>query len=533
MAITVQGFPASQKTPGYYFAVILGGPGTSPGTAPNKQLHVGNMIGSALTGASPSFTVAAGTATLNVVYQVFSASQSALLFGAGSELHLMALAAFAEDPAASVWQVAVAQGTGQATGVITATGSVTAAVTARIVVCGRTVDVSINVGDSLTTIATNLATAINQQTNWPVTAQNSAGVVTLSAKHVGLRGSNITFRVFLIAGASSVKATAGALAAALNGLTLTLSGGTAVGGVYKLAGGSTEESLTTALAVVASTRFHRYVLAQQGSTALAAVVAQLNAGALPTSQLLQQAVAASVDTYANAIALTGAQNAPLLQLAWHYNADVSPGEIAAQVAAGRLAGDAAAGGAIVGEASDCAANLDGLRLTAVPAQDSIGDQPLPTQVEAALNNGLTPLVPTANGFTAVPRSITTMFKDGAGNPNYAVIDTEFVTVCFYEADLFRASAATQFAGGKLAPDTADGSPVVQPKVFTPRDVRSFFYRILKDEERAAHITSVDAKAPQLAVALDPAAAGRALADVPIVPIANFHQLAVNVRQLAA
>ena len=63
MTITVAGVPASRKTPGVNFNVVIGGPGTSAGAAPEKVILLGNAILSALSGASPSYSLAAGTAS--------------------------------------------------------------------------------------------------------------------------------------------------------------------------------------------------------------------------------------------------------------------------------------------------------------------------------------------------------------------------------------------------------------------------------------------------------------------------------------
>ena len=52
MSITVPGVPASRKTPGITFNVVLGGPGSSSGSATKALMLLGNMIGTAITGAS-------------------------------------------------------------------------------------------------------------------------------------------------------------------------------------------------------------------------------------------------------------------------------------------------------------------------------------------------------------------------------------------------------------------------------------------------------------------------------------------------
>ena len=541
-SIIVPGFSSSTKTPGFYAAVVLGGPGTSAGAAPITELHMGNLIGTAITGSSPTLAVAAGTGSLNTPYPVYSPAGSALLFGAGSELHLMALAAFAHDPAITLVQMATAQGstasTGTATVTFTSGSNPTGPLTIAITVCGRTCyTTTLGTADTATTVATAIATAINQQTNWPVTAQFSSGVVTVTAKHTGIRSQNINCRFLLQYGtsASFAGSVGGSLVAAtLQNTILTLTTFAAQGGVALLQGGTTEESLTTPLANIAGTRYGRYVCAQQGSTALAAISAQLTSMAAVSVGYRQQAVVASLASLSGATTLATAINNPRMQMAWSYNSDLTTGEIAASVCATRVAGD----GNLVsvnprsGENTTPAANLDGANLL-VPPQFATADQATATQIESALNHGLTPVVPLGNsGRSTISRSITTFFLDASSNPNYAVIDTEFVTVCDAVADALQAQYGIDFAGFNVVADPADGSPIKIAKTTTPNGVFAWAFKWLKSYEAQGWIQQVDAKKSQLAVILDPSTSGRLLANIPVFPASNLHQLAGVVTQLS-
>ena len=127
-----------------------------------------------------------------------------------------------------------------------------------------------------------------------------------------------------------------------------------------------------------------------------------------------------------------------------------------------------------------------------------------------------------------------MCNDGTTqkNPNYAVIDTEFVTVCDYEAVLFRSKFASTYRGAKLGAEPADGSPIKIQGVVRPSDVRATMAGWLKDEERAAHITNVDARMNLLTVMADPTTPGRVLFELPVVPVPGLHQWVGNLRQLS-
>ena len=114
---------------------------------------------------------------------------------------------------------------------------------------------------------------------------------------------------------------------------------------------------------------------------------------------------------------------------------------------------------MIGEATDPAANLDGCELRDVIVQPYVGDQPTPTEIESALNNGVTPIIPSANrlGYCAIARSITTRSFPG-GVPSYSVLDTTNVTVCDYAGRRPPERLATTYAGAKLAADSSDGLP---------------------------------------------------------------------------
>ena len=76
MPIIVPGVPTSRKTPGINFNVVLGGPGTSSGAATKSIMLLGNHFTSAITGASPSFSVAGGSAAAATVVSVPSAYEA-------------------------------------------------------------------------------------------------------------------------------------------------------------------------------------------------------------------------------------------------------------------------------------------------------------------------------------------------------------------------------------------------------------------------------------------------------------------------
>ena len=69
MTIAVPGVPASRKTPGVAFNVILGGAGTSAGDAPISIMLLGNKS-AAVSVSSPTYAQAAGTAADDTVVSI-------------------------------------------------------------------------------------------------------------------------------------------------------------------------------------------------------------------------------------------------------------------------------------------------------------------------------------------------------------------------------------------------------------------------------------------------------------------------------
>lgn len=537
MTISIPGLASSTKTPSVYLNVVLGGPGTSAGAAPQKILLVGNKIESTLSGALPVFSVTAGTMPLATPTFCASSDDALVLCGQGSELHRMALATFAQYPAANVYLAANAVSAGSAaTAVLTFATSASAAFTVRLRLCGETLDVPVASGASVTTIATAVAEAINDAADLPYTAQNAAGVVTVTAKEAGTRGNWLVVDAYFVSAAGNETRITTSSTSSGSGTTgqWTTAGSLSGSVEVLLQGGTTDDSIANVITAIASSKYDRIVIAQNDATNIGRLVTHLNALAAVAVGLRQQGIAATLDTLANAITLATGQNAARLQLVWHFASKIPGPEVAATVAAARLAGDGSVGGVLVGESSDPAANLDGVQLATVLAQRSVADQPAGTEIESALNNGLACLVPSGArpGFCAVARSITSRSLSN-GVPNYAVIDTEFVTVCDYVADDLQSALTTAYQGFKLGADATNGTPPLAPRITTPSLVRSFILDRLAGYEAAAILRDVAANASLLAVQADPIVSGRLNCEIPCEPVSGLHIIAGNVRQLAS
>jgi phage tail sheath gpL-like len=531
VTIAVAGVPASRKTPGVNFNVVLGGSGTSAGQAPRRIMLLGNMIATALTNSSPSFTVAAGTAAIATPVFVPSPDDAATLFGRGSELHRMSISVFAQDPSATLYATPVAEASGtEATGILTFATSASAAFTVRLRLCGEVIDVGVASGDTATTIAVAVADAINDAPSLPYTAQNSTGAVTVRAKHDGPRGNTLVVDAYFVSSTGAeVRITTNSTTSS-GATTGVWSSTDAIGSEITLASGATQDDFTNALAAIEPQRYDRIVGSCIDATNAGRVVTHVNAQAGPTVQLLEQALVGSTDTYANVVTFATGRNASRLQVVWNHATVIPCWEVAAQVCAARLAGDSAAGGSRVGEASDPAANLDSMELVSVLMARVVGDQPTATEIENALNNGITPVGASGSrpGYGVIVRSITSRSLL-SGTPNYAVLDTSSVTVPDYVADTLRSDLAVTFAGCKLSPDS-DSAPTA-PRVVTPSIVRARIAQKLTEMEAAAILINVTANLSLLVVEANALVPGRLDCEIPAAVIPGLHLVAGNVRQL--
>ena len=534
------GLSASRKTPGINLAVILGGAGTSSGVAPKRTLLQGNAILSARATtlnalSSPQIAIAAGTMTAAATPTFCASADDAGSYGGrGSELHDMAIGFFAQYPAGTLFIQAVADAAGTAASLVcTFATDASAAYTLRIYACGQVLDVPVASGATPTVIATAAADAINDADTLPYIAQFSAGALTLTAKCTGPRGNMLTCAFSFISSAGLETSITTSSTSSGAGTTGILSGGTAEGGEYFFASGATQDTNADAIAAIATTKFDRIVGSYIDSGNLGRLSAHLDSLAGVLVQKRQQGIVGSNGTLAAVTTLATGQNKPRLQLAWHYNSRVPPWVVAAQVTAARLIGDSVAGGLLVGEETDPAANLCGLELVGVTAQNTIADQPLSTEIESALNNGITPLALSANrpGYTIVVRSVTTRCL-AANVPNFAVIDTTVVTSADYVADDLQATLGTTYAGFKLAPNSADGLPPRSERTTTPDLIRAVIARELKLYEEQGILIDVDANLPLLTVEASSVTPGRVDCVIPVEVIPGLIILGGDVRQLS-
>jgi phage tail sheath gpL-like len=470
------------KKPGSFFKVSLGVGERSASSGAKRVLCVGNKTSGA---PHPAATPV----------QVFSAAEAVTLFGAGSELHLMVTAAINANKSVELWCVVVAEAGTAATKTLTFSGTASADGTVDVWVKGKRATAAVPSGSTATATAAAVVAAINAQTSWPVTAANSTGTVTVTAKNTGPRGNSISIRSL----------------ASVGGITHT-----AVTGY--MASGATMDSPTAALDSCQTRRFHLIAAPYYTATELGVFKTFIGAQAAPLEGRRSRVIACISDSVANTVTLTDAINVGRVEILATRNADFTPAEAAAAMAA------------TVASARniDPAANLDSVQVVGLPALYAQSDSWTASEENSLLNNGATPLV-CVNGEMRISRSVTSYHQDANNADDFSILDTHKVDVPDYVADDLQVNFGQAFNGFKLGVDNADGEPPA-PKVATPLSVRDWILSRLRKQDGNI-LVNVETLAPQLVVEADGSAAGRLNAYVPVDVIELFHQLAADVAQI--
>jgi phage tail sheath gpL-like len=509
------GFSSATKTPTIAVAVQLGASSRAAGAAPAKMALLGNKT-------------SAGSMVADTPYRVYSADEAKTYAGAKSELYAGALAAFRQNKNAHVYLCAVpeAGGAAAATAIVLAAGTFTAAGVYTLTLGGRAYEVVVSTTDTPTTAQAAMAAKINADTDAPFTAGVSTGTLTVTCANKGPRGNNRTLR--------AVTTVAG-MTLALNGGSASATPGATRFGLGTAVAGAGADDITNSLAALASQKFDRIVVANDDATNITRLRNHVNTYSGVAERKRCQGECASVDTLSNAKTLATGQNAPLVRVNWHFDADNTTLEIAAQCCAAKLYGDGSVGGGVgrvKGEESYKACNLDGCLLATITQQVAADEQPLGTEIEDALNNGLTPLAPApANpGYCRVVKSVTARSLDASSNPNYAVHDTSKVTVCHYVADQLEVLIANEFPNKNIGVDPGDGTGPTHPDVVFPSMVQAFAWKCAFDFERQGLLVKVADNPPT--IEQDVNNPSMLLMEFPAAVIDHFHSLVGSVLQIA-
>jgi phage tail sheath gpL-like len=393
------------------------------------------------------YDTAVATAQANVPVPVGSLALAGQMFGVGSMLYLMVQAFLACNTTQQLWAVPVPDGPGTAaTGAMVVTaGSVSGLLT--VYIAGQKVQISVGSTDSATTIAANLAAAINAVASMPVTANATNATVTLTCDWKGLTGNDITI----------IPNYGGVLNGEAYPAGLSLA-------ITNMAGGTGEPGFTNAISAIQSLEYDFVAMPYTDAGSMA--VWNIEYGFGPggrwnyTRQQYGMIFNATRDTYANLLTWGLAQNAPVMStLAVEPD---SPAPLwqwsAAYCALGAL-----------GFSDDPARPLQTLEcLGILPARlQNRFSQP---QLNALTNSGLAVQATDANGYPMILRE-QTQYQLNA----YGQADTAFglLTVPATLMELLRrmkSAITSKYPRVKLIPDGTAIGP--GQAAVTPTDIKA-------------------------------------------------------------
>jgi phage tail sheath gpL-like len=441
--ITFNTIPVDIRTPGQYIEVdntkaVRGLPSQN-----RRVLFIGNKL-------------AAGAAIANQLYRINSAAEAAGLFGRGSVLQEMLVAARVANIETDFWAIGMIDEVAgvQATQTVTVTGPATAAGTISLMINGTRVAVGVASGDAAAAIATAIAAAVTAWADAPVTAAAAAAVATLTAKHKGAFTSDIDCRVNYYDG-EVLPAGVGVVVAA---------------GVA----GTTNPDVATALATIADEAFYDIVTPWNDVANIGKLEVALAARWGGMDMRTGHAWGGKLGTQANLSTFGAARNSPHSTFIGYKSAP-QPTYVWASVFA------------VVCEASgaiDPARPFQTLPLPGIlpPAR---ADRFTRQERDLLLRDGISTFTVDQGGNVLVERVITTYQVNAYGIDDISYLDLNTKWTVDYIRYAVRARIALRFPRHKLADDGTSFAP--GQAIATPNMIRGELLALGRDLESAGII----------------------------------------------
>lgn len=369
-----------------------------------------------------------GTETVETIGQPLAGlDDCATRFGARSEIYQEARVAYMADPDALLYACAVAEPSSsptQASCTFTFVSVATDTTTVDVFWGGFQTSFTINTGDSISAMATNLANALNNMLDGtcPFTASASLGVTTVTMSQNGDRGQYYLTPLRVISRKASSQITT----------TITKS---------SVTNGSGTDSMTNALAAAAAAGEFRLQVNPKYQTTgptstdggIGEHLSNINTQVLPINGKAQVAFFGLIGTQANGTTVTTASavNNPFAYFVRQKNSDWAPAMLAAHVAA------ACRFQWITYPAFNMIGYQDGVSTPfKIPAQYTKADVATAGEIKADLNNGISTITQDQRGVVQLVRLITSRSLNAAGQNDYTVREGHIPIVDFAYWDAF-------------------------------------------------------------------------------------------------
>lgn len=325
---------------------------------------------------------------LTALANIYSAADVAAAYGAGSQAHLMALAAIKAYAYADLSLITVADNEAgvAATGNITITGTADTQGVLRVNIGNAdTLTVGVAANATAATVAAAVKAAIDAETSLPVTATASEGLVTLTAKNKGTHVNHIRIRTGNTA----------------EGITVA---------VKAMSGGDADADIGPALNAVIAEGHNLIAVGCTDEANLLKLRTHLETVGAPEEKRWALGIYGQTGALAQTTTQAGRLNSGYLYSAWYRKTPSLPCELAAAFAA------------VVASEEDPARPLNTLKLNGIGVCDS-ADKTMRTEQENALYNGVTPIETSPDGTSAqIVRAISTYTKSGNGTADESLLD---------------------------------------------------------------------------------------------------------------
>lgn len=451
--------PSGLRLPGSFFELDNSQANTAQGN--QRALIIGQIT-------------AAGIATPNVPLISGGTGDANLQGGPSSQLANMLASYRLNDTFGEVWYLPLADAAGAtaATGTITFTTPPTAAGTIALYIAGIVVDVPVTASQTVASIATAVAAAINLIPQMPVTAAAAAGVVTLTADNKGLCGNEIDIR-FNYYGTAGGEATPA-------GLVCT---------VVAMSGGATNPTLTTALGNLGNMPFDFIISPYTDTASLTALQGFLNdtTGRWSwSSQLYGHVFMAYAGTFSALTTLGLTRNNQHETILGFYGSPTPSWMWASALAAQ----------AAVSVRADPGIPLQNMALQGVLAPP-IASQFLDNIRETLLYDGISTFTVEQDGTVQTENIITTYQLNAQGSPDDSYLEIETMFQLMLEIRTLQTMLSSKYARCKLADNGS--SPPANSGLVTPNIIKSDIIALYQERTAAGFTQNADAFASAVQV----------------------------------
>lgn len=484
--VAFNNIPGNILVPFFYAEINSGG---SPYQGDSKLLLMGQKL-------------AAGSAVADTPIGPFGSETEVIgLCGVGSMLVDMYRVARRNAPFEPIWLLPLADPSGAA-----AAGSIT--ITAPAVtgvgvlsVAGTRLTVQVNAADNATTIATAVRDAINNA-GIPVSATNSAGVVTVTARHIGAASNGLELRV---------KTDEPNVFTTANAVIVAIGTGTA---------GTGTPTLTAALANCGDDEFDWIAAPYADTTSLNAIkdfLSDTGTGRWsPIKQLYGHYITATYGTLSTCVGIGNARNDRHVSIVGSQVAPDPTWMLAAAVA-GQCS-------AHLTDAPEVSRPLQTLELVGIKPPIDRSKWWSVTDRQALYVDGIGACKVDRDGTVRIDRIVTTEQTNTAGVADATFRDVETIGQLMFTVRYFRTEVSNRHARQALA----DDNPGQVQEITTPRDLKMTLIHIYRELVNLGVLEKAEVFADFVIVTRDQNDATRVNAYLPIDVVNQLRVFAANV-----